>query len=55
MMLMSSWYFISVLPFDLEVELWALKVALWADFRTLQLFTALALEGHLLKKFFVMD
>jgi hypothetical protein len=51
---MSLWYFITVLPFGLEVVPRALKLVTGTDFLTLQLFTALALKGFPLKKLFLL-
>jgi hypothetical protein len=53
-MLASALYFIAIFPFELEVELCVEKLVTGTDFSYLSTFTALALEGFLLKKFFLL-
>jgi hypothetical protein len=53
-MLASALYFIAIFPFELEVELCVEKLVTGTDFSYLSTFTALALEGFLLKKLFLL-
>jgi hypothetical protein len=53
-MLTSALYFIGDFPFELEVELCVVKLVTGTDFSHLSTFTALALEGFLLKKLFLL-
>jgi hypothetical protein len=53
-MLTSALYFIAIFPFELEVELCVEKLVTGTDFSYLSTFTALAPEGFLLKKLFLL-